>query len=257
MKNFLLPFIAMVLSTTSAWAIHGGRDAKPGELRSTVALATRDSRGVYKTFCSGTLVSSNTVLTAAHCYRHSDQENVFVVFGLDLKSANLMAQPARDWVIHELWDEGSLEEKDPRDTHDIALLKFVGEMPATHKAAKILTDDSMVKRNTQIMVAGYGFEKESMEQDQNGWPEMPSGEGVLRSARVKVADPHFSATEVLTNEIQAGTTSADSGGSAFLRRGPHYYLWGVTSRGLPGQDGVYTRVSVFADWIRKNLNSAP
>lgn len=257
MRKTLVIFTSMILSSISASAIHGGRDAKLGELPSTVALAKRDARGVYKTFCSGTLISANTVLTAAHCYGHSDQETVFVVFSLDLKKHNLTVNPVTSWLIHEKWNEDSVNEQDPRDTHDLAILKFRGAVPITHKPAELLTDDSAVKRNTQILVAGYGFEKESMEQDQNGWPQMPSGEGVLRSARVKVADANFSATEVLTDEVKAGTTSADSGGSAFVRRGPKYHLWGVTSRGLPGQDGVYTRVSVFADWIRQNLKSAP
>lgn len=257
MRQIFLAVIAFSILSSSALAIHGGRDARPGELKSTVALATRNSSGVYKTFCSGTLISKNTVLTAAHCYGHSEQRNVFVVFSQNLKQSSVIASPANKWTLHEKWDEETIEQEDPRNTHDLALLSFTGDIPATNEPAELLTDDSFVKRNTTILVAGYGFKDESLETDQSGWPKMPSGDGVLRSARVKVSDPRFSATEVLTDEFKAGTTSADSGGSAFLRRGTRHYLWGVTSRGMPGEDGVYTRVSLFLDWIRENSKSAP
>ena len=176
-----------------------------------------------------------------------------MVFSLNVHAPKAVALPVRAWKIHEQWEDETVEQKDPRNTHDLALVEFEGEMPASHEPALLLRDDGFVKRHTQILVAGYGYEKESIEPGPNGWPEMPSGEGVLRSAKVKVADPHFSETEVLTAEINSGTTSADSGGSAFIRRGSRYYLWGVTSRGMPSEDGVYTRVSLFIDWIRQNL----
>lgn len=252
MKNLLL-LLMLATSASSAWAIHGGRDAREGELKSTVALATKNSNGTYKTFCTGTLINNNTLLTAAHCHGDSQSAETFVVFSLDLYAPRPVVLPITHWKIHEKWDESTVEEMDPRNTHDLALVTFAGPLPQTHKAALLLADDGFVKRNTQVLVAGYGFKKESFEPGPDGWPEMPSGEGVLRSVRVKVADPHFSDTEVLTTEIKSGTTSADSGGSAFIRRGPHYYLWGVTSRGLPGEDGVYTRVSPFLNWIRQNL----
>ena len=254
MKKLLLPFLILA-TTSSAWAIHGGKDARAGELKSTVALATKNSNGTYKTFCSGTLIDDQTVLTAAHCHGDSQAEEAFIVFSLDLYAPNPVALPINGWKVHEKWDESSVEEKDPRNTHDLALATFAGKVPTSHEPAMLLEDDSFVKRNTQILVAGYGYKKESMEQGPGGWPEMPSGEGVLRSAKVKVADPAFSQTEVLTTELHSGTTSADSGGSAFVRRGPRYCLWGITSRGLTGEDGVYTRVSPFLTWIRENLNS--
>jgi hypothetical protein len=249
----LLLTLILASVTSSAWAIHGGQNARVGELKSTVALATKNSNGTYKTFCTGTLVNDHAVLTAAHCHGDSQGiENTFVVFSLDLYAPQAVALPISRWTIHEKWDESTTEEMDPRNTHDLALVTFAGAMPASHEPAQLLGDDSFVKRNTKILIAGYGYEKESIEPGANGWPEMPSGEGVLRSAIVKVADPKFSDTEVLTKEIESGTTSADSGGSAFIRRGPHYYLWGVTSRGLPGEDGVYTRVSPFITWIREH-----
>lgn len=225
-----------------------------GQLKSTVALARRNSNGSFKTFCSGTLISSHTVLTAAHCHGDSQSEEAFIVFSKDLLLSTITVLPIKNWVVHDEWDESSVDEMDPRNTHDLALVTFEGKMPATHETALLLTDDGFVKRNTQVTVAGYGYENESMEPDENGWPKMPSGEGVLRFAKVKVADPQFSQTEVLTTEIKSGTTSADSGGSAFVRRGPRSYLWGVTSRGLTGKDGVYTRVSLFMDWIRQHTS---
>ncbi|MNL04852.1 Trypsin [compost metagenome] len=252
MKKLLLILIHLV-TASSAWAIHGGQDAREGELKSTVALATQNSNGTYKTFCTGTLIDSHTLLTAAHCHGDSQSAEVFVVFSRDLYAPDAVALPVSQWKIHEKWDESTVDELDPRNTHDLALVTFAGPLPTSHKPALLLADDGFVKRHTQVLIAGYGYKKESIEPGPNGWPEMPSGEGVLRSARVKVADAHFSETEVLTTEIRSGTTSADSGGSAFVRRGPYYYLWGVTSRGLPGEDGVYTRVSPFLSWIRQNL----
>jgi secreted trypsin-like serine protease len=252
MKHLLLSLI-LIAFASSAWAIHGGQNAREGELKSTVALATKNANGTYKTFCTGTLVNEHTLLTAAHCHGDSQAEESFVVFSLDLNSPQALALPVRAWKVHEKWDESTVDEMDPRNTHDLALATFEGDIPSSHEAALLLTDDGFVNRNTQIVVAGYGYQKESMEPGPSGWPEMPSGAGVLRSAKVKVADPKFSDTEVLTTEVKSGTTSADSGGSAFIRRGSKIYLWGVTSRGLPGEDGVYTRVSLFIDWIRQNL----
>lgn len=256
MRKLALVLI-LAVTANSAWAIHGGRDAREGDLKSTVALATQNSNGTFKTFCTGTLINNHTLLTAAHCHGDSAIDSAsaeaFVVFSLNLYAPHPVALPVTQWKVHEKWDESSIDELDPRNTHDLALVKFEGPLPSSHEPALLLADDGFVKRNTQVMVAGYGYKKESIEPGPNGWPEMPSGEGVLRSAKVKVADPNFSDTEVLTIEINSGTTSADSGGSAFIRRGPRYYLWGVTSRGLPGEDGVYTRVSPYLNWIHQNL----
>lgn len=256
MKKQLALLGSLVLLSTSSFAIHGGRDAKVGELPSTVGFVVQDSPGHFRTFCSGTLIDAQTVLTAAHCHGEPGADAAYVVFSLDANGADVVALPVSKWIVHEKWSEDSVEEMDPRDTHDIALAKFSGVMPETHRVAEILAEDSFVKRGTQILVAGYGYNDESMEPGPDGWPKMPTGAGVLRSTRVRVSDAQFSVTEVLTIEVKSGTNSADSGGSAFVRRGPKYYLWGVTSRGLPGQDGVYTRINSYLDWILLNLQSS-
>ncbi len=251
MTRFFLAMLIFIF-THSAFAVRGGQVANSGELPSTIAIAALRPDGSFRTFCSGTLINSHTVLTAAHCHGDSLAQEAYIVFSLDLHKPDLIAFPILSWKLHEKWDDATVDERDPRDTHDIALATFSGPLPSTHVPASLVTDDSFVKRGSRIGIAGYGFEFESLAPGDDGWPEMPSGEGVLRTTVVEIEDPDFSATEMLALEVGQGSASADSGGSAFIQFRGQLSLWGVISRGLPGQDGVYTRVSLFIDWIRKH-----
>lgn len=47
--------------------IVGGRKAKKGEFPWQVSIASVSSTGSKKHFCGGTILSENTILTAAHC----------------------------------------------------------------------------------------------------------------------------------------------------------------------------------------------
>jgi hypothetical protein len=166
----------------------------------------------------------------------------------------VLVRKAASWKAHEDWSDDFVDEHDPKNTFDIALMQFTGQTPETHKPALLVNEDVSIENGSRLLVAGYGFLNESFEPGEDGWPQMPSGDGVLRSAEVTVLDKDFSRTEVLTSEQQAGTTSADSGGPAFIKNEEgRLILWGVTSRGLTGQDGVYTRVGIFLSWISEQI----
>lgn len=191
--------------------------------------------------CTGTLIASNLVLTAAHC--ETPGVAMYVAFGLEVGEWNLK-QVERRLVTNYRLAPGRAEQSEVLSDinhKDMMIVQFEGGLPEGYKPAKFLEDTSILQNNVNVILAGYGV---TSGRSQNG-------DGLLRKAEVPILDVGFSDTEIQTDERKRGSCSIDSGGPAFIKVADELLIWGVTSRGDVHcrQAGIYTKISSFRSWI--------
>jgi secreted trypsin-like serine protease len=246
--------------------------------------------GIYnaklKGLCTGTLIASNIVLTAAHCVPDR-ASNVKIVFSTDvddiLSSRELdvlqeYVLPATDFKAGPDWNPKN--ETVEVNTGDIALIKFKGNIPPGYKPAVFLEDKSALKIGNSVTVMGFGvdfidtkeiepkkyhkldeaieFGEVVCEDDAYGahikcYKVDKSGDGILRTTTAPIS--FIFETEIQLNEKKSGTCNGDSGGPAFIQKNGELFLFGVTSRGsnLCNEVGVYTNALYYKTWIEETI----
>lgn len=243
-----------ILLNSDSASIIGGKKIQEDDIigKSTVALVadiiTTDGKR-EQGICTGSLLRSNVVLTAAHCIPQGPavkESSIYVVFGKDLRKQNqVKVRLVTDYVIHEKYGKANLNGE---DDNDIALLKFSGELPEGYQLAELLQDEALVQPATKVTLAGYGFVWTDGEESYS--------DNTLRRVDVSVIE-NFGNTEVVLDQSQGrGACHGDSGGPAFLEVNGKQLVWGITSRG-GGMDGVddcsyfsiYTRVKPHSEFI--------
>ena len=128
--------------------IVGGEDAAPGEFPWQVGLVY--SEGSFP-FCGGSLLSSRTVLTAAHCER--DVDNFLVLVGeYDLSHPTGEYVRASAWINHPDWDSATYD-------NDFAIIQLDTPVMFTDTVRPICLPD----------VASDGDEYDSVISTVTGW----------------------------------------------------------------------------------------
>ncbi|MDG0814888.1 S1 family peptidase [Bdellovibrio svalbardensis] len=234
-------------------AIVGGAKVISSDLisKTTVAIliSSFDRNHVESQYlCTGSLLRSGVILTAAHCVPPSDKHydtRMYVVFTSDLD--NLSDSDIRlvtDQVVHPKFGQsGPMGE----DSNDIALLKYPGSFPQGYRAARLLPNDSLLKPKLTVTLAGYGLNDGITKATDNQ----------LRKVDV-ILGQSFGDTEIILDQSNGkGACHGDSGGPAFVTIKGSLFLWGVISRGL-GDDncnsnGVYTKINSQHEFIDSAL----
>ncbi len=234
-------------------SIIGGTEVKAGDREMVSTVGLYDKSGFL---CTGTLISGNLVLTAAHCIGE-DPKNMVVIFKDKFKGAK--PEDMRPVIAAKKNDKYQPEQR--LNTADIAVLRFDpgSGIPAGYKTAKVLRDFSLLSPGAKIVAVGYGL----------NWSwVVTNGAGTLRTVELQVENPNFSETEIsLQQSLKKGICSGDSGGPGYMDIDGQLYVWGVVSRGaalnIPltpkcAMMSVYTRVDVYAPFIvdaAKELNA--
>ena len=223
--------------------IIGGWEAQQGDKIQESIVAVYDTMGGQ--LCTGSLLPNNIVLTAAHCIG-SDPQAMFIIFDTKV-AAKSIRRTVDKAVVSPFWASRQAEDL---DTGDIALIHFAGSLPRGYKPATFVgtSERKLLKAGAEVVLAGYGIS--------NG--VTGDGAGVLRVTKVKIEDPKFSTSEITLNQTQGtGACHGDSGGPAYVQVNGHYYLWGVTSRGVQDESNdcsklsAYTNAAYYKAWITK------
>lgn len=271
-----------LIESKNSSAIIGGTKVKDGAEVGSSIVGIYDTIGQFT--CTGSLLTDNVVLTAAHCIENGGK-GIKIVFGVQLIATvmarevdiqNNFVRRATSAIVHPGYNEKENEIKNT-DWNDLALIKFAGSVPEGFKPATFLTDSSILKKGQMVKLAGYGVTNVDVQpinakKYKNIDAAIDSGEVVCDDDKkthcykmdfqgddelyeTMAPIESLSVSEIhLDESLGHGTCEGDSGGPAYIEKDGVNYLFGITSRGTFSCDssGVYTNALVFKQWIEEN-----
>ena len=236
------------------YGITGKTEAIQGEQPWMVALVDDGLDAYDGTFCGGTLIAPQWVLTAAHCIEDMRAAEVDVVVGrYQLSSSQGERIDATHLIMHPDYSE----------FNDIALIHLAAPatagqpIPLVTYATEYLDDAA-----TEARVTGWGLIPEKGDEF---YPDNLHGVSVpiITDEQCKITYGRDVDNTVLCAGFDSGGADAcdgDSGGPLIVPDGNNWALAGVVSWGdgcgLPGGYGVYTRVVSYEAWIKGYLSGS-
>jgi hypothetical protein len=239
-RRFLI--LAFALLATPAAAIVGGGGG-PSENIARAVVTIIGSRG---TFCSGTMIAQDIVLTAAHC----------VLPGADYKVIIPGENPARLLEVRRTLSHPQFNVQAilaHRASADVALVQLAAPLPQSKTPALLGRPTIPFEIGARFTIAGVGVTKRG---------DGKTG-GIIRAADLAVTGKpgtlQIRLTDPLTNNLREGlgACTGDSGAPVFEMRGGRAVVAGVVSwstgannaEGCGGLTGV-TPLTLYLDWIR-------
>lgn len=233
--------------STSNPLIVGGSAAAP---RPFMAALVRG--GDSRSFCGGTFISPDVVMTAAHCVSSLPKD--LRVAGGHRYNRDLTPNRTRNVESIRIHEDYSFE----TSQNDIALLILTNRDRNANsvRPATVSTSPSLPENLGTAWVAGWG---------DTSFDGSPAEE--LHEVKVPIIDMDTCRgaggeySKIIGSQICAGdfenggidSCQGDSGGPLFVERGGTTQVIGIVSWGDgcadPRKPGVYTRVAAYKDWV--------
>lgn len=238
---------------TSNQAIVGGKTESGWEgVGALTRVAT--AYGYSGSFCSGTLVAPQWVLTAGHCVYGQPGDPLFpenvkffvgpnanpTWYGIEPEDGKLYQADA--FFIHPQYNS-------QYNSNDVALMHLaepVNDVPTYPMSTKAIDQSFMYQ---QILYVGYGVSSGITNQ----------GGGIKRSGYMKFWA--YEGTYFASGFETSGVCFGDSGGPGFLEVDGEMRIIGVNSSVWSQNEdpctggAIQTRVDVYADWIAETMAS--
>ncbi|MEK2689456.1 S1 family peptidase [Bdellovibrio sp. GT3] len=204
---------ASLKATDSSKTIIGGEAVADSDIirKSTVSIVVTvltqdDQQGEF--LCTGSIVSENTILTAAHCVPGNEYKKaaMYVVFSTDLnKLQQSQIQAVTGVVVHPQYGEGDarlratierlkkegnpsgegveLSDRDQgADNYDYAVIKIQGKIPSNYQIANVLKNETVLKNGAKVTLAGFGLTYVKKEKvDLKKYPDL---DGAIASGQI-------------------------------------------------------------------------
>ncbi|XP_023211277.1 coagulation factor IX-like isoform X2 [Centruroides sculpturatus] len=231
--------------------IIGGKNALKGKWPWQVIILDR-----YKTpYCGGTILSSEWILTAAHCVRR--RRRLRIRAGeLDLAKEEGKEQEigVAEIHIHPAYDIHTVN-------NDIALLRLLHPLIFNEIIRPIClpTQGEELMLHSRVTIVGWGKRRNTA----------IYGSDLLQQAEVPIVDldecrkvykDYYISDNMLCAGFKRGgvdSCEGDSGGPLLFKKEGRWEIHGVTSFGegcgRKGKYGIYAKVANFVKWIRKTI----
>lgn len=255
-----------------AFGIVGGDTLASGnELSaSTVFILHIDSQE-NETICTGTLIDTDKVLTAAHCVSQFGGKITVIGFTNNVdcatKAMNRTLRVVKSHVSHpdySYWREDIVK----NSSSDLAVLKFEGTLPPGYKIRELPSEDFTPTPGAELVMAGYGVTKENNKDAGVLRFTSATQENLTKDAYIKATKSRISPPKTwILQQPQQGVCTGDSGGPLYLNSGNDLTLVGITSAGIDHNTeakeearlchgiSIFTDIRPHLEWILKQKNS--
>lgn len=214
--------------------------------------------------CGGSILSSNVILTAAHCVEDDNDTRTYLIrAGSSINNQGGSVHWIRNFTIHENYTLNHSEYG-----YDVAMLRLENPIELdniTKKSITIIGPGEKIKDGTEVIVAGWGDTKFS---------KTPSPTEKLQQLKMKIVNKTSCAeswnnlyienyntsyklkesmicAESATDYEYESTCFGDSGGPLVIDNKLVGILSRVASCTSVPYPNIFTEVSHFSDWIDK------
>lgn len=262
---------------SGARGIFGGVAINKTENPAVGIVLIYDRLGKVKSSCTGSLIASNIVLTAAHCFKAFSPNTDSIAFSFDSKPS---AKPRLIRVIavkinpdYRPKTDGATGVYDA--SADIALVKLEWKVPGIAPLTIAETIPPIPPTGLAARIIGYGdsatgIAEESIEIALPGFGTIPVlkfslfdlGGGIKRRGDIIFTEMangnEFFSTPDLKDTNSQRACHGDSGGPALIKINGKYQIAGITSGGFGDYCALitrsfYTNVVKYKAWAEKGI----